>query len=151
METQSIYLLREESENTTPCTSPDNQLPNKFPDSHERITQLIASQHEQMSASGNVNLQKPITPPTSLISEHEEKELFAPIVSNPTQNARHVPARRYHPIQMCQQLTPISETPELPTPENRVQRDIFCPCDLPDTPTTPNYHFPSVSTVIEQL
>ena len=55
IEMQPIYLCSDESENTTPCSSPGNQLP--VLDSYGAITQLIASQHEQMPASGNLALQ----------------------------------------------------------------------------------------------
>ena len=53
-ETQPIYLSIGESENTTPCSTPRNQLPNNVPDSYDAITQLIASQHQQMSAPRNL-------------------------------------------------------------------------------------------------
>ena len=57
METQPIYLSCDKSKSTTPCSSPDHQLPNNVPDSYDANTQLIASKHEQMCASGNTNLQ----------------------------------------------------------------------------------------------
>ena len=151
LEMQPIYLSSEESEITTPCSSLDNHLPNNIPDSYDAVTQLTASQHEHMLVSGNINLQYPPTSPFSLLSDDDEDKLSAPMVSNLTQNAPYVPNRRPHPFQMFQQLTPISETPESPTPGNRGQCEICRPYDLLDTPTTSDYPLPSVSTVVEGL
>ena len=118
METQPLYRSNDGGENTIPCSSTDQQLLNDVPDSKDAITQLIESQHEQLSASGNANLQDPPTLPISFLSD-DEGELYAPIVGNPNSHS--------HPIQMCQQLSPIPVPPKSPNPENRGQRDIFRP------------------------
>ena len=101
MDTQPIYLSSGESENTTPWSSTGNQLPNNVPDSYGAIRQLIASQHEQMSASGKLALQYPPTPPTSLISDDGDNEIFTPIVGNPTEIVPYVPNRYPHTFQLC--------------------------------------------------
>ena len=100
-----------------------------------------------MSATGNINLKYPPTPPTSSKLENDDDELFASMVGNPTQNTLYVPDGSPHPIQKCQQLTPIPATPESPTPKNCRQRDISSPFDLPDTPAASHYTLPSFSTV----
>ena len=146
-EAQPIYLSSDESESSLPC----NQLPNNVPDSYGAITLLIASKHEQMSASRNLTLEYPPTPPTSSISDDDKNEIFTPIVGNPTQNVPYVPNRHPHPLPSCQQLTPIPDTPESPTPEKCGQPGLFRPHNLPHTPTTSAYPLPSVSTVIEGL
>ena len=45
METQTIYLSSDESENASPRSSPSPQLPNNVPDTYSAITQLKAPQH----------------------------------------------------------------------------------------------------------
>ena len=40
METKPIYLSGDKNENTTPCSTPGNLLPNNVPDSYETILQL---------------------------------------------------------------------------------------------------------------
>ena len=87
-----------------------------------------------MSASGNVNLQSPPTPLTSFTTDDGEDELFALNIGNPTQIAPGVPGRCPQPMHI-QQLTPIPETPESPTPGNFGQCDTFHPYNLPDAPT----------------
>ena len=78
METEPIYLSSDESENESPPSSPLLHLPNNTPDKNSAITQLIAAQHEQMSLSGISAPQCPITPPTSLISDDEDREMLTP-------------------------------------------------------------------------
>ena len=97
MVTQHIYLSSDESESSTPCSSPDHQLPNNVPDLSDAITQLIASQYEEKFASGTTNVQYPPTTTTSLISDDDEDELFAPIAGNPS---------RIHPIYRTTILIP---------------------------------------------
>ena len=55
-----------------------------------------------------------------------------PISGNPAQFLPYSPNR--HPIflQSCQQRTPIRDTSESPTPENRGQSDIFHPYNIPN-------------------
>ena len=139
------------SENTTTCSSPADQLSNNVPDSLGAIKQLISSQQEQTSASGNLALQYSPTPPTSIISDDDNDEVFTPIIANPTQNVPYIPNRHPHSPQLCQQLTPIPDPPDKPFPENRRQPDLFRPSDLPNTRTTSAYPLPSVSTVVEGL
>ena len=138
-ETQPIYLSSDESEIASPCSSPIPQLPNNVPDTSSAITQLIAAQHEQMSSSDNVALQNTPTPPTSLTSNDDNDEVFTPITGNPAQIVPYTPNRRPHPPQLRQQKTPIQDTPESPTLENRGQSDKFRPYDLPNPTTSASY------------
>ena len=126
METQPIYLSSDESEIDSPPASPIPQLP----DAYSTITQLIAAQHEQMSSSGISALQCPTTPQTSLISDDENDQVLTPINGNPAQFTPYTPNHHPIPLQLCQQITPIPETPESPTPENQGQLDIFRPYDI---------------------
>ena len=136
METQPIHLSSDESDIDSLCSSPVPQLPNNVPDTYSAITQLIAAQHEQMSLSGTSAPQYPITPPTSLISDDENDDKLTPITGNPAQLLPYTPNRHPIPIQSCQQITPIPDTPESPTPENRGQSDTFRPDDIPNQPSS---------------
>ena len=150
MEIQPIYLSSDESEIDSSSSPPIPQLPNNVPDTYSAITQLIAAQHEQMSLSGTSALQYPTTPPTSLISDDEKSEALTPIIGNPAQFLPYTPNCQPIPLQLCQQITPIPDTPESPTPENRGRSDIFRPYDIPDAPSSaimnnppPQYHVSS--------
>ena len=136
METQPIFLSSDENEIDSPCSSPIPQLPNNVPDTYSAIRQLIAAQHEQMSLSGTSAPQYPITPPTSLISDEKDDNMLTPITGNPAQFLPYTPNRHPIPIQLYQQLTPMPDTPESPTPENRGQPDIFRPYDIPNEPSS---------------
>ena len=114
MDTQPIYLSSDESEIDSPSSSPIPQLPNNVPDTYSAITQLIAAQHEQMSLSGTSALQCPTTPPTSLISDDENDDMLTPITRNLAQFLPYTPNHHPIPIQLCQQITPIPDTPESP-------------------------------------
>ena len=154
METQPIYLSSDESEIDSLCSSPIPQLPNNVPDTYSAITQLIAAQHEQMSLSGTSAPQYPITPSTSLISDDENDDMLPPITSNPAQFLPYTPNRHPISIQLCQQITPIPDTPESPTPENRGQPDIFRPYDIPNEPSSTilnNPPIPIIKTVTDGL
>ena len=118
METQPIYLSSDESEIDSLPPSPIPQLPNNVPDTYSAITHLIVAHHGQMSLSGTSAPQYPITPPTSLISDDEDDDMLTPITGNPAQFLPYTPNRHPIPIQLCQQITPIPDTPESPTPEN---------------------------------
>ena len=144
LETQPIYLSSDESEIASPRSSPTPQLPNNVPDTYSAITQLIAAQHEQMSLSSTSAAQYPITPPTSLLSDDDNDEVFTPLIGNPAQSLPYTPNRRPQPLQLSQQLTPIPDTPESPTPENRGQPDIFRPYDLPNPSTSTSYDNPLI-------
>ena len=85
-----------------------------------------------MSLSGTSAPYYPTTPPTSLISDDDTDETPTPIIGNPAQFLPYTPNRHPNPLQLCQQLTPIPDTPESPTPENRGQSDIFRPYDIPN-------------------
>ena len=152
METQPIYLSSDESEIDSPPPSPIPQLPNNVPDTYSAITQLIAAHHEQMSLSSTSALQCPTTPPTSLISDDENDDMLTPITGNPAQFLPYTPNRHPIPIQLCQHITPIPETPESPTPENRGQPDMFRPYDIPNEPSSiPLNNPPNITTVADEL
>ena len=125
METEPIYLSSDGSEIDSFCSSPTPQLPNNVPDKYSAITQLIASQHEQMSLSGTSAPQYPTTPPTLLISDDDNDDMLTPIIGNSAQFLPYTPNRNPIPLHLRQQMTPIPDTPESPTPENRGQSDIF--------------------------
>ena len=82
METQPIYLSSDESKIVSTCSSPVPQLimANNVPVTYSAVTQLIAAQHEQMSSLGYFTLQYPPTPPTSLIFDDDNDEVFTPIL-----------------------------------------------------------------------
>ena len=119
METEPIYLSSDESENESPPSSPLLHLPNNTPDKNSAITQLIAAQHEQMSLSGFFAPQCPITPPTSLISDDEDREMLTPTSDDQAQFFTYT--RDYRPI---------SDTPQSPTPENCGQSADFHPTNI---------------------
>ena len=54
-----------------------------------------------------------------------------PIIGNPEQYTPQIPPRRSHPIQLCQHVQPIPDTPQSPTPENRGQSDDSYPDNIP--------------------
>ena len=155
METQHIYLYSDESEIDSPPSSPIPQLQNNVPDTYSAMTQLIAAEHERMSLPGTSALQYPTTPPTSLISDDENDEMLTPISGNPAQFTPYTPNRHPVPPQLCQQVTPIPDTPEWPTPENRRQLDIFRPYDIPNEPSSTILNNPppppNITTVADGL
>ena len=140
LETQPIYLSSDESEIDSPPPSPIPQLPNNVPDRYSAITQLIAAHQEQMSLSGTSAPQYPITLPTSLISDDKDDDMFTPITGNTAQFLPYTPNRYPIPIQLCRQITPIPDTPEPPTAENRGQSDLFSPYDIPKQPSSSLLH-----------
>ena len=146
METQPIFLSSDESEiDSPPCSSPIPQLPNNVPDTYSAITQLIAAHQEQMSLSGTFAPQYPITPPNSSISDDEDDDTLTPITDNPAQFLPYTPNRHPIPIHLCQQITPIRDTPESPTPENRGQSDNFRPDAIPNEPSPTKLNNPPLS------
>ena len=120
MATEPIYLSSDESDYSTPNTTPDHQLECTYPDA---INQLIASQLEQRSNTGTKTVFYPPTPNMSMISDDEYQMNPTPIIENPEQFTPQIPSRRNHPIQPCQHVQPIPDTPESPTPENRGHLD----------------------------
>ena len=153
METQPIYPSSDESDIDSLCSSPIPQLPSNVPDTYSAITQLIAAQHEQMSLSGTSAPQYPITPPTSLFSGDEDDDMLAPITGEPAQLLPYTPNRHAIPIQLCQQITPIPDTPESPIPENRGQSDSFHPDDIRNQPSSIplNKSSPNITAVADEL
>ena len=145
METQPIFVSSDQIEIDSPCSSPIPQLLKNVPDTYSPITQLIAAHHEQMSLSGTSAPQYPITPPFSLISDDEDDDMLTPITGNPAQFLPNTPNRHPIPIQLCQQITPIPDTPESPTPENRGQPDIFRPRNIPNEPSPTILNNPPLS------
>ena len=152
METQRIFLSSDESEIDSPCSSPIPQLPNNVPDPYRAKPQLISAHHEQMSLSDTSAPQYPITPPTSLISDDEDDDMLTPKTGNPAQFLPYTPNRHPILIQLCQQITPIPDTPESPTPENRGQSDNFRPDEIPNEPSpTILNKSPIITTVTDGL
>ena len=150
--TQPIYLSSDESKIDSPCSSTIPQLPNNVPDTYNAITQLIAAEHERMSLSGTSALQCPTTPPTSLISDDDNDEVLTPIIGNPAQFLPYTPNRQPIRVQLCQQTTPIPDTPESPTPENRGHSDHVLPDDIPNQPSSiPLNNPPNITTVADGL
>ena len=79
--------------------------------------------------------------------------MLTPITGNPAQFLPYTPNRHPVPIQLCQQVTPIPNTPDSPTPENCGQSDNFRPTIVPtnrhqshQTPPPPN-----ITTVADEL
>ena len=105
-----------------------------------------------MSLTGTCAPQYPTTPPTSLISNDENDEMLTPITGNPAQFLPYTPNRHPIPLQLCQQITPIPDKPESPTPENRGQSDIFRPYDILDAPSSTLLNNPpNMTTVADGL
>ena len=102
----------------------------------------MAAKHEQMSSSGNSALQYPTAPPTSLLSDDDNEEVLTPIIGNHAQFLPYTPNRHPIPLQLRQQITPIPDTPESPTPENRGQSNNFRPDDIPDYPSSNLFNTP---------
>ena len=135
MATEPIHLSSDESEYSTPNTTSDHQLECTYPDA---MNQLIASQLEQRSNTGAETVFFPPTPNILMISDDEYQMNPTPIVGNPEQYTPQIPPRRNHPIQLCQQVQPIPDTPDSPTPENRGQSNDFYPDNIPLNNPPPN-------------
>ena len=127
MATEPIYLSSDESEYSTPNTTPNHQLECIYSDS---INQLFASRLEQRSNMGTETIFYPPTPNTSKISDDEDPTNLTPIIGNTQQYTPQIPPRGNHPIQLCQHVQPIPDTPESPTSENRERSDDFIPTIL---------------------
>ena len=131
MATEPIYLSSDENEYSTPNTTPDHQLECTYPNA---INQLIASQLEQRSNTGTETAFYPPTPNISMNCDDQHSIGPTPIIGNPKQYTPQIPPRRNHPIQLCQHVQTIPDTPESPTPENRGYSDNTCPDDIPNPP-----------------
>ena len=94
-------------------------------------------------------------PPTTnicMISDDDEQLNLIPIIGNPELYTSQIPQRCNHPIQLCQHLQPILETPESPPPEDQGPRDIFCSYDLPNPSTSALFNNPlNISRVTDGL
>ena len=146
---EPIYLSRDESEYSTPNTTPDHQLECIYPNS---INQLIASQLEQRSNMDTETVFYPSTPNMSMISDDEYQMNHTPIIGNPEQYTPQIPPRRNPPIQLCQHVQPIPDTPESPSAENRAHSDNTCPDDIPNQPPSiPLNNPPNIMTVADGL
>ena len=133
MATEPIYLSIDESEYSTPNTTPDHQLERIYPDS---INQLIASPLEQRSNTDTETVFYPPTPNMSMISDDEYQMNPTPKFGNPEQYTPQIPPRRNHPIQLCHHVQLIPGTPKSPSPENRGHSDNICPGDIPNQPSS---------------
>ena len=111
MATEPIFLSSDESEYSTPNTTPNHHPECIYPDS---INQLIASQLEQRSNMGTGTIVYPPTPNTSIISDDEDPMNPTPIIGNPEQYTPQISPRRNHPIQLCQHVQPIPTRRNLP-------------------------------------
>ena len=149
MATQPIILSSDESEYSTPNTTPGHQLECFYPDS---INQLIASQLEQRSNMGTETVFSPPTPNTSMISDDLDPTNPTPIVGNPEQYTPQIPQRRHHPIQLCQHVHPIPDTPESPPPEDQGPADISRPYNFPYASSSTSLNNPiNISTADDGL
>ena len=78
--------------------------------------------------------------------------MLTPIIANPAQFLPYAPNRHPIPLQLCQQVTPIPDTPETTTPKNRGQSVIFRPYDIPDPSSSTSLNNPpNISTVANGL
>ena len=142
MATEPIYLSSDESEYSTPNTTPDHQLEYTYPDA---INQLIASQLEQRSNTGTEAAFYPPTPNMSMNFDDQDSMDPTPIIGNPKQYTPQIPPRRNHPTQLCQHVQPIPDTPESPTPKNCGHSDNTCPDDIPNPPPSIPLNKPPIS------
>ena len=124
MATEPQYLSSDESEYSTPNTTPNHHHESYYPDS---INQLIASQLEQRSNMGTEAVFYPPTPITSMISVDEGQSKLTPIIGNLEQYTSQIPQRHNHPIQLCQHVQPIPDTPESLPLDDQDPRNIFRP------------------------
>ena len=74
--------------------------------------------------------------------------MLTPKTGNPAQFSPYTPNRQLIPLQLCQQITPIPDTPESPTPENRGQSDLFRPYDIPNEPSSTILNNPPIITIV---
>ena len=90
MATEPIYLSSDESECSTPNTTPEHHHQSIYPDPNN---QLIASQVGQRSNLGTETVLYPPTPNTSLISDDEEQSNLPLTFGNPEQYTPQIPLR----------------------------------------------------------
>ena len=111
MATELIYFSSDESEYSTPNSTPDHYTESHFGDSYNAVSQLIASQLEQRSIIGAATVPYPLTPNASMTSGNDEQHNPTPIFGKNAPYTSYTPQRHHHPIQLCQQLQPTSDTP----------------------------------------
>ena len=87
IDTEPIQLSSDESEYSTPNTTPDHHHESIYPDS---INQLIASQPEQRSNMDTTIVFNPPTPNKSMISDDEEQQNLTAIFGKPEQHTSHI-------------------------------------------------------------
>ena len=105
MATEPIYLSSDESEYSTPNTTPAHQLECFYPDSNNR---LKASQLEQWSNMGTETVFSPPTPNTSMISDVEDPMNPTLIIGNTEQYTLQVPQKTPTPNTTLQTCAPHS-------------------------------------------
>ena len=128
-----------------PAHHPPPSCQTNVPDTYSAITQLIAAQHEQMSLSSTSAAQYPITPPTSLLSDDDNDEVFTPLIGNPrpvftlytespTPTSSIIPAIDTHP-----------RYARIPDSRKIVGNPTFFrPYDLPNPSTSTSYDNPLI-------
>ena len=121
MATEPIYLSTDDSEFSTPNTTPDHHHESYYPDS---INQLIASQLEQRSNMGRETVFYPPTPKTSMITDDEEQANLTPIVGNHEQYTWMIPQRGNHPFLLT--FTACSRDARFTTPR-KLRSDRYFP------------------------
>ena len=142
MATEPIHLSSDESEYSTPNTTPDHHHENIYIDSSN---QLMASQLEQWSNMGTETVFYQPTPNTSLISDDDEQLNLTPKIGKPEQYTSQNPQRCNHPIQLCQHVQPTPDTPNHHLWRIKVRATNFAPMIFP---THRNQHHtitPSIS------
>ena len=146
---EPIYLSTVESEYSTPNTTSDHHHESIYLDS---INQVIASQLEKRSNTGTETVFYPTTPNTSMISDDEEQSNLTSIIGKPEQYTWQSPQGRNYPIQFCQHLQPVPDTPKSPPTEDQGQSDIFPAYDLPNPSTSASFdNLPNISTAADGL
>ena len=127
MATETIYQSSDESENSTSNSVPDHYPERNCSDSHNGSSQLIVMQLEQRSNIGTAVVFCPPTPITSMISDDDEQHCLPPRIGNPARYTSHIPQRRSHPKQLCQEVQTNPKALESPHLEGQDQSYIFRP------------------------
>ena len=149
MAKEPIYHSSGESEHSTPNTIPEHHEECIY---IESINQLKASQLEQQSHMGTETVFYLRTPNTSMIFDDEDQSNLTPVFGYPEQYPSPFPQRCNHPIQLCQHVQPIPDTPESPPLEDQGPSDIFGAYDLPNPSTSASYIYPlNISPVTKEL
>ena len=83
-----------------------------------------------------------------MISDDEDPMNPTPIIGNPDQYTPQIPQRRHHPIQLCQHVHPIPDTPESPAPEDQGPGDISRPYNLSYASSSASLNNPPIITTV---